>query len=121
LHELRADQQLGPSATQLLIDTGEISLDELSPPEGLRAMTEQFIHLLEIGGSTAVADALTEAGGQARDLVAMLLTSGHPDSTGLDELDTLAQAQLGKGRVAAHPLAGVSRSARPHGRRKGRH
>ncbi|WP_328604516.1 hypothetical protein OG943_31320 [Amycolatopsis sp. NBC_00345] len=120
LHELRADQQLGPSATQLLVDTGEISLDDLSPQEGLCAMAEQFIHLLEIGGSDAVADALAEVpGGQARDLVTMLLTSGHPDSTGLDELDTLARSRFGQGRVAAHPLAGVSRSNRPRGSRKG--
>ncbi|WP_158895143.1 hypothetical protein [Amycolatopsis anabasis] len=124
LHELRADQRLGPIVTQMLVDDGEISLDELSPEEGLRAMTEQFIHLLEIGGPDVVADALAEIpADQAHDTVAALLTSGHPDPTGLDELRTLAHAQLGEGRpgrAAVHPLAGVSRSNHRHGKRKGR-
>jgi hypothetical protein len=119
LHGLRADQQLGPIVTQMLIEDGEITLDDLDPQEGLRAMTEQFIHLLEIGGTDAVTDALAEIpADQARDMVTMLLTSGHPDRTGLDELRTLAQAQLAKrrpGRATVHPLAGVSRAGRPRG------
>ncbi len=123
LHELRADQQLGPIVTQMLIDDGEISLDELSPEEGLRAMTEQFLHLLEIGGSDAVTDALAKIPtGEARDMVTALLTSGHPDTTGLDELRTFAQAQLGErrpGHPVVHPLAGVSGSNRRRGKRKG--
>ena len=91
LHGLRADQQLGPIVVQMLIDDGEIALDELDQEEGLRAMTEQFIHLLEIGGADAVTSALAEIpAGQARDMMAMLLASGHPDRTGLDELRTLA-------------------------------
>lgn len=91
LHGLRADQQLGPIVVQMLIDDGEITLDELDQEEGLRAMTEQFIHLLEIGGAEAVGSALAEIPtGQARDMMAMLLASGHPDQTGLDELRTLA-------------------------------
>ncbi|MEU3621061.1 hypothetical protein BS329_11235 [Amycolatopsis coloradensis] len=114
LHELRADQQLGPIVTQMLIDDGEITVDELAPEEGLRAMTEQFLHLLEIGGSAAITGALAEIPtGQAREMVAALLASGHPDLTGLDELRNLAQAQLGEGRprhATVHPLAGMSRS-----------
>jgi hypothetical protein len=91
LHGLRADQQLGPIVVQMLIDDGEIALDELDQEEGLRAMTEQFIHLMEIGGSDAAASALAEIpASQARDMMATLLTSGHPDRTGLDELRTLA-------------------------------
>jgi hypothetical protein len=91
LHGLRADQQLGPIVVQMLIDDGEIALDELDQEEGLRAMTEQFIHLMEIGGFDTAASALAEIpASQARDMVATLLASGHPDRTGLDELRTLA-------------------------------
>jgi hypothetical protein len=91
LHGLRADQQLGPIVVHMLIEDGEIAMDELDQEEGLRAMTEQFIHLLEIGGSNAVASALAEIpASQARDMMATLLASGHPDRTGLDELRALA-------------------------------
>jgi len=91
LRGLRADRQLGPIVVQMLIDDGEIAMDELDQEEGLRAMTEQFIHLLEIGGSDAAASALAEVpAGQAREMIAMLLNSGHPDRTGLDELRALA-------------------------------
>lgn len=91
LHGLRADRQLGPIVVQMLIHDGEIALDELDQEEGLRAMAEQFIHLLEIGGADAVASALAPIpASQARDMMATLLASGHPDRTGLDELRTLA-------------------------------
>lgn len=91
LHGLRADRQLGPIVVQMLINDGEIALDELDQEEGLLAMTEQFIHLLEIGGSDAAVSALAEIpAGQARDMVATLLASGHPDQAGLDELRAVA-------------------------------
>ncbi|WP_344424314.1 hypothetical protein [Amycolatopsis minnesotensis] len=60
LQGLRADEPLGPIATQMLVQEGEITPDELGPEEGLRAMTEQFIHLLELGGADAVTGALAE-------------------------------------------------------------
>jgi hypothetical protein len=95
LHGLRADQQLGPIVVHMLIEDGEIAMDELDQKEGLRAMTEQFIQLLEIGGADAVTSALAEIpAGQARDMMATLLASGHPDRTGLDELRTLASVSL---------------------------
>lgn len=91
LQGLRADRQLGPIVVHMLVEDGEITLDELDQEEGLRAMTEQFIHLLEIGGSDAAAGALAEIpASQARDMMATLLASGHPDRAGLDELRTLA-------------------------------
>lgn len=91
LRGLRADQQLGPIVVHMLIEDGEIAMDELDQEEGLRAMTEQFIHLLEIGGADAVTSALAEIpAGQARDMMAALLASGHPDRAGLDELRVLA-------------------------------
>lgn len=120
LRGLRADRQLGPIVTQMLVDDGEITLDELDPQEGLLAMTEQFIHLLEIGGADALTDALGQLPtGQAHDMVAAMLASGHPDHTGLDELRDLAQTHLPHhrpGRATVHPLAGASRSTRPRGR-----
>jgi hypothetical protein len=119
LQGLRADQQLGPIVSHMLIDGGEITLEDLDREEGLRGMTEQFIHLLEIGGSDAVADALAEIpADQAREMVAALMASGHPDRTGLDELRTLTQAQLAErrpGRATVHPLPRLSRSSRPRG------
>jgi hypothetical protein len=117
---LRADEHLGPIVTQLLVQDGELALDELGPEEGLLAMTEQFIHLLEIGGTDAVAGALAEIpAGDAREMTEALLASGHPDRTALAELRTLAEAQLAArrpGRATVHPLAGTSRSSRPRGR-----
>jgi hypothetical protein len=122
LHDLRADRQLGPIVTNILIDDGEISMDDLGPEEGLRGMAEQFIHLLEIGGSEAVADALAQLpADQAREMLATLLASGHPDQTGMDELATVAETKLAQrppGRATVHPLAGRSRSSRPRGRGK---
>jgi hypothetical protein len=118
LHRLRADHQLGPIASQLLIDGGELKLEDLDQEEGLRGMTEQFIHLLEIGGSGAVTDALAQVpAGQARDMVGALLASGHPDQAGLDELRTLSQAHFAArrpGHATVHPLAG--RKSGPPGR-----
>lgn len=124
LHELRSDEQLGPIATQMLLDDSEIDMDDLDPQEGLRGMAEQFIHLLEVGGSEAVADALAQIpADQAREMLAALLASGHPDHAGMNELASLAAtklAQLPAGRATVHPLAGRPRSNRPRGRRKRR-
>lgn len=121
LHDLRADQQLGPIVTNMLIDDGEISMDDLGPEEGLRGMAEQFIHLLEIGGSAAVAGALTQVpADQTREMLAALLASGHPDQTGIDGLATVAETTLAPrqpGRATVHPLGGRSRSSRQRGRR----
>jgi len=124
LQGLRTDRQLGPIASQMLIADGDITMDELDPVEGLRGMTEQFIHLLEIAGPDAVTGTFAEIPtAQAHEMVAALLASDHPDRTGLDELRALVQAQLAgrrPGRANVHPLAGVSRSTRPPGKRKRR-
>jgi hypothetical protein len=91
LHGLRADRRLGPIVVQMLLQDGELALDGLEQEEGLRAMTEQFIHLLEIGGLDAAASSLADIpADQARGMIAALLSSGHPDRTGLDELRALA-------------------------------
>lgn len=117
LHGLRADRQLGPTVTHMLIDDGELTVDDLGPEEGLRAMTEQFIHLLELGGSDAAADALAQIpAAAAQDMVAAMVGSGHPDRVGLDELRALARTRLSQrppGRATVHPLAGTTRPSRP--------
>jgi hypothetical protein len=124
LHELRSDEQLGPIVTQMLVDDGEIDMDDLDQREGLRGMAEQFIHLLEVGGAEAVADVLSQVpADQAREMLTALLASGHPDRAGMNELATLAETELAHlpaGRATVHPLAGRPRSNRPRGRRKRR-
>lgn len=120
---LRADRQLGPIATQMLAEDGELSMDELTPEEALRAMAEQFIHLLELGGFDAVADALAQVpGGQGREMAAALLESGHPDRAGLDELRTLVHTRFSgrPGHATVHPLSGATRSGRARGKNKRR-
>lgn len=112
LRELCHDWQLGPLAVQLLVDDGEFSLEELSDEETMRGMIEQFIHLLETGGSDAVSDALAAIPApEARELTADLLACGHPDQAGLAELRELF-ARPRPGRASVHPLAGISRSPR---------
>jgi hypothetical protein len=121
---LRADRQLGPIVTQMLIDDGDIALDDLGPEEGLRGVAEQLIHLLKIGGPDAVTDALAPLPAeQTRDMVAARVSSGHPNGIGLEELRPLAKASFAErrpGRATVHLLAGVSRSRRPRGRARKR-
>ncbi|PXY26485.1 hypothetical protein [Prauserella flavalba] len=112
LRNLRADRHLGPIATHLLVEDGELAMEELGEEERVLGMAEQFIHLLEIGGPDAVADMLSELPpDEARGLTATLLASGHPDETGLEELRELLAARR-PGLATVHPLAGTSRSSR---------
>ncbi|WP_109522609.1 MULTISPECIES: hypothetical protein [Nocardia] len=95
LHGLRADPHLGPTVVQLLIADNEITPDELDAEEGLRAMAEQFIHLMEAAGPEAVTGTLADLPtAQARDIVAALRDSGHPDDTGLEELLAVTEAHI---------------------------
>ncbi|QWF81875.1 hypothetical protein [Amycolatopsis sp. CA-230715] len=120
LQELRADEQLGPLAAQMLVQEGELTPDDLGHEQSMRAMTEQFIHLLEIGGADAVTGALANfPADEAHDMMAALLASGHPDQTGLGELRDLVHARR-PDRASAHPLAGVSRRTPPPGRARKR-
>lgn len=89
IQRLRTDPVLGPIAIQHLLQTGRLDLEELTPAEGLAGMTEQFIQSLEIGGAGTVRAALADV----HDLAGFadaLESSGHPDTTGLSELRTLA-------------------------------
>ncbi|WP_116201930.1 hypothetical protein [Amycolatopsis circi] len=112
LRQLRHDQELGPLAVQLLVDNGEAAMEELSEEETLRGMTEQFIHLLEVGGPDEVSAALaTIPPDEARGLTANLLACGHPDETGMAELREVF-ARRRPGHATVHPLAGISRSSK---------
>lgn len=120
LRGLRTDRQLGPIVTMMLVEEGELALDELSAAEGLRAMAEQFIQMLEIGGLDATGHALDEMpAGQGGELVSALLESGHPDRIGLGELRQVAEARFGRrpGQATVHPLTGLRRSGRSRSKR----
>jgi hypothetical protein len=116
---LRADPSLGPIATQLLIERGELALEDLDAREGLLGITEQFLVLLETAGLDAAASTLAEVpAGERAHLAEAIAASGHPDQAGLADLADLFE------RVRpvhlAHPLRGVSRSRSSKGKSKKR-
>ncbi|WP_211226853.1 hypothetical protein [Amycolatopsis benzoatilytica] len=120
LRELRSDRKLAPIAMQLLVERGELALEELSDDERLRGVAEQFIHLLELGGPDQVAASLNAMPpDEARGLVTAVLNCGHPDEAGIAELRELL-ARRRPGATTGHPLAGVSRSSRK-ARRNGKY
>ena len=119
LNGLRADPALGPIATQLLIDRGELALDDLSEHEGLLGMTEQFLGLLETAGPEGTSSTL--AGIPRAELAGLpeaILGSGHPDRVGLAELAEIFE-QFGSSRTV-HPLGGLNRSRSAKGRKRRR-
>ncbi|MFJ7212180.1 hypothetical protein [Amycolatopsis sp. NPDC098790] len=87
LDGLRADPGLGPIATQLLVERGELALEDLDAGEGLLGITEQFLGLLETAGPEATAATLAELPAAERvHLAEAISASGHPDEVGLAEL-----------------------------------
>lgn len=114
VRDVRTDPDLGPIATNMLIDSGEVDLRGLGDRERLLAMTERFLVLLESSGPEGVSSALS--GGELAGLREAVLGSGHPDHVGLAELaEVFAQFGLGG---KAHPLGGL---ARARGKKKRRH
>lgn len=116
---LRGHRQLAALAATSLVNEGVLAIDDLDDSERMQAFTEQLLLMLEVGGPEAVREGLTEV--PADDRAAMLddiRHSGHPDTTGVAELQTL----LGDPRPSAtvHPLAGVSRRGRNRDKRKPR-
>ncbi|MEU0530920.1 hypothetical protein [Amycolatopsis tolypomycina] len=103
LRDMRTDPALGPIATNMLIDRGELDLGELDDRERLLGMTEQFLVLLEAAGPEGVSSALPS--GELAGLREAILGSGHPDRVGLAELAEV----FGPG-PQAHPLGGLARS-----------
>ncbi|SEF27637.1 hypothetical protein SAMN05421837_103970 [Amycolatopsis pretoriensis] len=87
LDGLRADPALGPIATQLLVERGELALEDLDAGESLLGITEQFLGLLETAGPEATAATLAELPAAERvHLAEAISASGHPDEVGLAEL-----------------------------------
>ncbi len=91
LRRLRSDTTLGPIAVQFLVLDGQLGEDDLTDREQLLAITEQLLQLLEIAGPDVVRETLTAEApaAEVRNLFGALTHSGHPDTTGLDELRTL--------------------------------
>lgn len=119
LDGLRADPGLGPIATQLLVERGNLALEELEPRESLLCMAEQFLVLLETAGLEATASTLSEIpDGERAHLAEAIPASGHPDRVGLDELAEVFE-QVRPARNA-HPLGGVTRSRTSKGKSKKR-
>ncbi|GHF98490.1 hypothetical protein GCM10017567_11520 [Amycolatopsis bullii] len=116
LQDLRADPGLGPVATLLLVERGELVLESLDEREALLGMAEQFLVMLETAGPEATAAALAEVPGEERGgLAKAILASGHPDRAGLAELAEVFE-QVPAVRNA-HPLGGLARSRGSKGKR----
>ncbi|MEV4144616.1 hypothetical protein AB0J40_13170 [Amycolatopsis sp. NPDC049691] len=119
LDGLRADPGLGPIATQLLVERGELALEDLDERESLLGITEQFLVLLETAGPEATAATLAEIPADERvHLADAISASGHPDRVGLAELaEVFEDVRLVR---TAHPLGGVTRSRNSNGKTKKR-
>lgn len=119
LHDLRTDPALGPIATQLLVERGELALEGLDQREALLGMAEQFLVLLETAGPEATAATLTEVPDDERaHLAEAILGSGHPDREGLAELAEVFEQVRPVRNV--HPLGGLTRSRGAKGKSRKR-
>ncbi|MEV6876803.1 hypothetical protein [Amycolatopsis sp. NPDC051128] len=119
LRDLRTDPALGPIATRVLIDSGELDLHEVDDRERLLGMTEQFLVLLETAGPEGASQMLSALpGAEFADLHEAILESGHPDRVGLAELAEMFE-EFGPGRKV-HPLGGLARSRSTKGKGKKR-
>lgn len=119
LDGLRTDPGLGPIATQLLVERGELALEQLDAREGLLAVTEQFLGLLEAAGPEATVATLAEVPADERaHLAEAIPASGHPDLVGLAELAEVFEEV--RPVRSAHPLGGVTRSRSSKGKSKTR-
>ncbi|MGW4520172.1 hypothetical protein [Amycolatopsis sp. NPDC004378] len=115
LHDLRVEPGLGPIAIQLLVERGALALEELDAREGLLAITEQFLVLLETAGPEATAATLAEVpADELAHLAEAMPASGHPDRVGLAELAEMFEAVRPVRNV--HPLGGVTRSQSSKGK-----
>ncbi|WP_410641176.1 hypothetical protein [Amycolatopsis sp. lyj-346] len=119
IRDLRTDPALGPIATRVLIDRGELDLGEVDDRERLLGMTEQFLLLLETAGPEAALEMLSApAGAELADLQQAVLHSGHPDQVGLAELAEVFEQFAPSRKV--HPLGGLARSRSVKGKGKKR-
>ncbi|UBU15441.1 hypothetical protein [Nonomuraea gerenzanensis] len=112
---LRHDHVLAATALTLLVDAGEVDPATLDRHEHLLLGAENFLTLLELGGARVLIDQLRSmAGDDAYELATAVLTSGHHDVTGLEELRELVAQPLRERPLRLIPGTGqgTRRSAR---------
>ncbi|PZG12847.1 hypothetical protein, partial [Nonomuraea aridisoli] len=95
LPRLRDDPALGPIVLSHLVDRGDLAPASLPPHEHLLLAAESFITLLEIAGLETLEQQLkAKAGPDAPGFLEAVLSSGHPDTVGLEEIRTLVALAL---------------------------
>ncbi|MEU0564734.1 hypothetical protein ABZ297_04940 [Nonomuraea sp. NPDC005983] len=95
LRRLRRDPALGPIAVTELLDSGDLTPEDLAPDEQLPLMAEGLLAVLELGGPDMVMEQLTElAGNDALDLVETVLAAGHPATESMADLRALVAEPL---------------------------
>ncbi|MBF6178882.1 hypothetical protein [Nocardia otitidiscaviarum] len=99
LRGLRGDPVLTPLVITQLVSDGELSMADVTDDEGLLAMTESMLQLLELGGPAAVLEQLADMPSAERgELAETLGASGHPARTALAELLTVIRTPTMSGR-----------------------
>ncbi|MEU9111202.1 hypothetical protein AB0D04_05205 [Streptomyces sp. NPDC048483] len=117
LRALRGDPVLAPLALTTLAHRELLSPEDMTDAEHLLVLAESLLQLVELaGGRDGAEDALRAQGSEARDAVAAVLDSAHPDRAGLEELRQLAARAL---RTPAARL-GRARKGRRHAGKSGR-
>lgn len=90
---------LTPLVITQLVSDGELSMADVTDDEGLLAMTESMLQLLELGGPAAVLEQLADMPSAERgELAETLGASGHPARTALAELLTVIRTPTMSGR-----------------------
>lgn len=104
LRRVRSDDVLGPLAVQRLFTDDLLGQDDLTEREHVQALTEHLLQALEMVGPEAVQEQLlTETSkDRALETVTAAAHSGHPDTTGIEELVSLVAEPLQWGE---HPAS----------------
>ncbi|MFC4061986.1 hypothetical protein ACFOWE_27100 [Planomonospora corallina] len=103
LERLRRDPVLGPIAVAALVEDGRLRPEELTERESALMLAEGMLGLLEVGGPEAVREQIESLAGPGAELTELVLGSGHPDETGLEEFRTLVALPLqSRGRPTGH-------------------
>ncbi|GAA3159939.1 hypothetical protein GCM10010466_58460 [Planomonospora alba] len=124
LERLRRDPVLGPIAVAALIEDGTLHPEKLTERESALMLAEGMLGLLELGGPEAVREQIASLAGPGAELTELVLGSGHPDETGLEEFRTLVALPLrSRGRplrLVRSPAPGSRGRPTGHGRRRRR-
>ncbi|MFE1783475.1 hypothetical protein ACFW9F_12995 [Streptomyces sp. NPDC059506] len=95
LRGLRGDAWLAPLALSTLAHHELLSPEDMTDAEHLMVLAEGLLQLVELaGGGEGAEEMLRAQGPEARDAVAVVLESAHPDRSGLEELGRLAARAL---------------------------